>query len=41
MLYLCLCKGAGRGGLPQFIGVSGLFSGKKSLFPVKKQVVEV
>lgn len=41
MLYLCISRGADHGGLPLFIGISGLFSGKKSLFPVKKQVMEV
>lgn len=40
MLYLCLSRGAGHGGLPLFIGVFGLFSDKKCLFLLKKQVME-
>ena len=41
MLYLCFCKGADRKDLPLFIGIFGLLYDKKSLFLVKKQVVEV
>lgn len=41
MLYLCISRGAGRDGLPLFISISGLLSGKKYLFPMKKQVMEV